>query len=149
MLINKKIEKDYKIIKKYEAGISLLGLEVKSIKKGRGDITSSYGVIHKGEIWILNFNIQPYQQKNTPLNWQPDRPKKILLRKKEIFEIAGYLHNKRYLLVPLKVYIVRNLVKVELAIVQAIKKYEKREKIKKKEFEKQRQRALKQKFYYK
>jgi SsrA-binding protein len=148
MLINKRVERDYKIIEKYEAGIVLFGFEVKSIKKGSGDISSSYGVIHKGEVWLLNFNIPPYQPKNFPLNWQPDRPKKLLLKKKEIYEIASYLNEKKYLLVPTKVYITRNLVKVELAIVQAMKKYEKREKLKKKEFEKQKQRAIKQKFYF-
>jgi SsrA-binding protein len=148
MLINKRVERDYKIIEKYEAGIVLFGFEVKSIKKGSGDISSSYGVIHKGEVWLLNFNIPPYQPKNVPLNWQPDRPKKLLLKKKEIYEIASYLNEKKYLLVPTKVYITRNLVKVELAIVQAMKKYEKREKLKKKEFEKQKQRAIKQNFYF-
>ncbi len=147
MLINSKINQNYKIEKIYQAGIVLTGFEVKSIKKGGGDIVGSYGTVHKNEVWLLNFKIPPYQPKNVPLNWSSDRPKKLLLRKKEISEIVGYLQQKKYLLVPYKVYLENNLVKVDLALCQPLKKYEKREKIKKREFERQKQRALKGKLY--
>ena len=147
MLINKKALKDYSIVKTFQAGIVLFGFEVKSIKQGRGDISSSYGVYHQGEVWLLNFNIPPYQNKNVPLDWQSDRPKKLLLKKKEITQIAGYLEQK-YVIIPLKVYLERNLVKIDIAIAKPLKKYEKREKIKKREFQRQKERALKGKIFY-
>lgn len=147
MLVNKKAEKDYKIIKIFQAGIVLYGFEAKSIKKDMGDISSSYGVYHQGEIWLLNFNIPPYQPKNLPLNYVTDRPKKLLLKKKQIQEIAGYLQQK-YVLIPLKVYLERNLIKIDIAVAQPLRKYEKREKIKKREFQRQKERALKGRIFY-
>lgn len=135
LLVNRKAGFDYEIKQKFIAGISLLGKEVKSIKNKRGKLEGSYAYIQKGELFILNFDIPEYQAKNTLGKVDPKRTRKLLLKKKEINQLLGKLNEKRYTLIPLKVFLLNNKIKVELALGQGKTKMDKREKIKKREVE--------------
>ncbi|MEK7673855.1 MAG: SsrA-binding protein, partial [Patescibacteria group bacterium] len=101
---------------------------------------SNYG----DELYLMNFQIPPYQPKNTPKEYDENRARKLLLHKKQINLLIGKLKEKGLTIVPLKVFIKKGLVKVEIALAKGMKKFEKREKIKKRDFEREVSRALKQ-----
>ena len=131
---NKKAYFEYQILEKFESGISLLGQEVKSIKTGRINLSGSYVTLKKEEVFLIGANIPPYQQKNAPDDYNPERPRKLLLRKKEIKYLLGKIKQKNLTLIPLKVYTKkRSIIKIEIAIAKGKKKHDKREAIKKKE----------------
>ena len=88
LLQNKKAFFDYEILQKFEAGIELLGFEVKSLKKGEGSLAGAFVIVRGNEVFVTNMNIPPYQVKNTPADYDPMRPRKLLLTKKEIEEIG-------------------------------------------------------------
>lgn len=129
---NRRAGFDYDIQEKYEAGIELLGTEVKSVKQGRLNLASSYGVIRGGEAWLLNADIPAYQPKNAPPDYDPKRSRRFLLRKSEIKNLLGKLHEKGLSLLPLKAYLKNGMVKIELGLGKSRKKHDKREVIKKK-----------------
>lgn len=137
---NKKAYFDYFIEDKYEAGISLHGTEVKSLRMGKCSIKESFIRIEKGEVYVYNMHISPYEKGNI-FNKDPLRPKKLLLHKSEINKIAGSLATKGYTLVPLQVYFKGSLVKVEIGLARGKKLYDKRQDIAKKD---QRREAEKQ-----
>ena len=128
---NKKAKFDYHILDTYEAGIVLKGSEVKSIRQGKVSLSDSFAQIVRGEIFLFNMHISPYGKAQESLDAKRDR--KLLLNKKEIRKIEGKLKNKGLTLIPLELYIKKNLVKASIALVKGKKKYEKREKIIKKE----------------
>jgi len=132
-LSNKRALFDYEIQEKFVAGIVLLGKEVKSIKNKRGKLDGSYAYIQKGEIFILNFDIPEYQAKNTMGKVDPGRTRKLLLKKKEINYLTGKLNEKRFTLIPLKVFQEKGKVKLELGLGKGKTKLDKRENIKKRE----------------
>ncbi len=134
----------YEILDKFVAGIELKGFEVKSIKIGRGNLSGSYISNYGDELYLMNFQIPPYQPKNTPKEYDENRARKLLLHKKQINLLIGKLKEKGLTIVPLKVFIKKGLVKVEIALAKGMKKFEKREKIKKRDFEREVSRALKQ-----
>ena len=142
---NKKAFLDYEIKEKIKAGIVLLGFEVKSIKTKGIDLTSSYITFLKGEPFLINAKIFPYQPGNTPQNWDSKQARKILLKKREI----EYLKNKRktdkLTIIPLEVFEDRRLIKLTIALAKHRKKYEKKEKIKERETKKRIERTLKEK----
>ena len=140
---NKKALFDYEILKKFEAGVSLRGFEVKSIKKGLMNLRGSYISMRENELFLVNANIAPYQPKNAPKDYDPERPVKLLLNKKEIEYLIGKTAEKGLTLVPVSVYTKGRLIKLEFALVRSQKKFEKREKIKEREFKRQADRALK------
>ena len=129
---NKKAFHDYFIEEKYEAGISLAGTEVKSLRQGKCSIKESFVRIEKGEVFIYGMHISPYEKGNI-FNKDPLRVKKLLLHKYEINKMAGKIAEKGYTLVPLQVYFRGSLVKVELGLAKGKKLYDKRQDIAKKD----------------
>ncbi len=129
---NKKAFFDYFIEDKYEAGIALHGTEVKSLRLGKCSIKESFIRIEKGEVYIYNMHISPYEKGNI-FNKDPLRIKKLLLHKYEINKLAGEIQQKGFTLVPLSVYLSGSLVKVEIGLARGKKLYDKRQDIAKKD----------------
>jgi SsrA-binding protein len=129
---NRKARHDYFIEETYEAGIELFGTEVKSVKLGKANLKDSYAEVVDGEIFVYNMHISPYEKGNI-FNRDPLRPKKLLMHKSEIRRLAGLVSQKGYTLIPLSLYVVRGLVKVELALAKGKKLYDKREDIAKRD----------------
>ena len=129
---NKKAFHDYFIEEKYEAGISLAGTEVKSLRQGKCSIKESFIRIEKGEVFIYGMHISPYEKGNI-FNKDPLRVKKLLLHKYEINKMAGKIAEKGYTLVPLQVYFRGSLIKVEIGLAKGKKLYDKRQDIAKKD----------------
>lgn len=123
---NKKAFFDYFIEEKYEAGISLHGTEVKSLRMGKCSIKESYIQIEKGEVYIYGMNISPYEKGNL-FNKDPLRVRKLLLHKQEINKLDAGVKVKGYTIVPLNVYLDRGLVKVEIGLAKGKKLYDKRD----------------------
>lgn len=142
---NKKIPFNYQILEKFEAGIVLKGFEVKAVKAGKVNIRGGFVVLKKGEPVLINVNIAPYQKGNVPKNYDPKRPRKLLLKKREIKHLIGKYKEKGLTLLPTKLYIKRDKIKVEVALCKGKKKFDKREQIKKREIEREIRRALKNK----
>lgn len=143
---NKKAWHEFFIEDTYEAGIVLKGTEVKSIRQGKVSIKESYCEIRNGEVFILGMHISPYEQSNTFYTIDPLRSRKLLLNKREINKLIGKTTEKGYTLIPLRVYIRKNLVKVEIAIAKGKKLYDKRETLAKKDAQRRIERTLKE--YY-
>ena len=139
---NKKAYHDYFIEDKIEAGISLAGTEVKSLRQGKCSIKESFIRIEKGEVFIYGMHISPYEKGNI-FNKDPLRVKKLLLHKYEINKIAGKIAEKGYTLVPLQVYFRGSLVKVEIGLAKGKKLYDKRQDIAKKDMKREAQRDFK------
>ena len=135
--VNRRASYDYEILQQYEAGIALLGFEVKSVKAGRMTLEGSFAVIRGGDAWLLNASIPPYQQKNTPPDYDPVRSRRLLLHRLEIEELIGTAAQKGLTIVPLKVYSKRGLVKISLGLARHKKAGDKRETIKKREAERE------------
>ena len=131
-ILNRKAKHDYFIINEYEAGISLLGTEIKSIKKGSANINDSFGKVKNGEIFLLNMYIAPYEEGNI-FNHEERRDRKLLLHKKEILKINEQVTLKRYTIIPLKLYFKNGKVKILIGVCQGKKLYDKRQSIKEKE----------------
>ena len=144
---NKKAYHDYFIEEKYEAGISLAGTEVKSLRMGRCSIKEAFIRIEHDEVFVYNMHISPYEKGNI-FNRDPLRPKKLLLHKYEINKLAGKIAEKGYTLVPLKVYIKGDLIKVEIGLARGKKLYDKRQDIAKKDQRREVEREFKVKNLY-
>lgn len=144
---NKKAYHDYFIDATYEAGISLHGTEVKSLRMGKCSIKESFIRIENGEVIVYGMHISPYEKGNI-FNRDPLRPKKLLLHKYEINKIAGRIREKGYTLVPLKVYFKGSLVKVEIGLARGKKLYDKRQDIAKKDQRREAEREFKVKNLY-
>ncbi|MDO8659771.1 MAG: SsrA-binding protein SmpB [Candidatus Parcubacteria bacterium] len=130
---NRKARFNYEILEKYETGIELLGVEVKSVRGGTMSLEGAFVIARGGEAFLINANIPPYQVKNSPKDYDPLRNRKLLLTKKEITELSGSEKNKSLTIVPLSVYNKNRKIKVEIALVKGKKKFDKRETIKKRE----------------
>ncbi len=130
---NRKARFDYEILEKYEAGIELLGSEVKSVRGGQMSLEGAFIIVRGGEAYIINANIPPYQPKNAPKDYDPLRNRKLLLTKKEINKLAGGEKNKSLTIVPISVYNKGRKIKVLVALVKGKKKHDKRESIKQRE----------------
>lgn len=141
---NKRAHHKYEILEKFEAGISLTGQEVKSIKLGRVNLSGSYVIMRGEQAYLVGTKIPPYQPKNAPADYQPDRARRLLLKKSEIRYLIGKVQQKSLTLVPLKVYTKRGIIKLTFGIAKGLKKFDKREKIKKREVEQRIKRILKQ-----
>lgn len=140
---NKEALRNYEILEKFEAGLQLYGFEAKAIFNGKGSLKGSYVSKRGNELYLLNFNLPPYQEKNVPQFYDPSRPRKLLLKKKEINYLISKLKTKGLTIIPLRIYNKNRLIKVEIALARGLKKYEIREKIKKREFEREKERILK------
>jgi len=140
---NKKARHDYFIEETYEAGMELVGTEVKSIRNGKASIKEAYAEIRNGEIFILGMNITPYEYGNR-FNQDPTRVRKLLLHKREINKIDAQKSQDGYTLVPLRLYInKRGFVKLEIAIAKGKKLYDKRDTLAKKDANRKIAQALK------
>jgi len=140
---NKKAYFNYKIEEKFEAGIILTGNEVKAIKNGKINLIGSYVIIKNEEPFLIGAKIPPYQPKNVPLEYNPERPRKLLLNKKEINYLIGKTKEKGLTLIPLKVYTKDTKIKLEFAIARGKKQFDKREIMKKRAVQKELERELK------
>lgn len=143
LLCNKKASFNYEFLHKLQAGIELLGFEVKALRQNQGSLEGAYAIVRGGEAFLVNAFIPPYQPKNTPKEYDPRRPRRLLLLKKEIAELASAERKKGLTIVPVSVYDKGRKIKVELAIARGKKKYDKRETIKRREAEREIRRTLK------
>lgn len=139
---NKKAYFDYFIEDKWEAGISLYGTEVKSIRMGKVSIKESYIKIENGEVFVYNMHVSPYEKGNI-FNRDPIRVRKLLLHRAEINKLSGKITEKGYTLVPLQVYIKDGFVKVEIGLAKGKKLYDKRDSIAKKDVRRENEREFK------
>ena len=139
---NKKAYHDYFIEDKYEAGISLAGTEVKSLRMGRCSVKEAFIRIEKGEVYVYNMHIPAYEKGNI-FNKDPLRVRKLLLHKKEILKIFGKMKEQGITVVPLQVYFSGSLVKIEIGLAKGKKLYDKRETIAKKDQKREAQREFK------
>jgi SsrA-binding protein len=126
--VNRQAYHDYFVDETVEAGIALTGTEIKSIRDGRVHLRGAYARIKDGEVWLEGANIAPYEQ-GTYMNHSPERPRKLLLHRREINHLVGKVQMKGLTLVPLKLYLRHNRAKVELGLCRGKKLYDKREAI--------------------
>jgi SsrA-binding protein len=140
---NRKAKFNYDILEIIEAGIELKGFEVKAIKSGRANIAGAFATVKDDQIWLTNADVPPYQPKNTPPDYDPRRPRRLLLKKSEIKYLIGKMRAERLTVMPLKLYNKAGRIKVELGLARGKRKYEKREVIKKREVQKEIRRTLK------
>ncbi|MBD2434578.1 MULTISPECIES: SsrA-binding protein SmpB [Fischerella] len=133
----------YEILETYEAGIQLTGTEVKSIRAGRVNLQDGYALIRNGEAWLINVHISPYTASGQYFNHEPRRTRKLLLHRQEIRKLVGKVEQQGLTLVPLKMYLKRGWVKVSIALVKGKKLHDKREDIKKRQDQREMQRAMK------
>ncbi len=141
---NRKARFNYEILEKYEAGIELLGVEVKSVRGGQMSLEGAFVIVRGGEAYLINSNIPPYQVKNAPKDYDPLRNRKLLLTKKEITGLAGSEKNKSLTIVPISVYNKGRKIKVEIALVKGKKKFDKRETLKKRDTDREIRRVEKE-----
>jgi SsrA-binding protein len=139
---NKKAFHDYSIEETLEAGVLLQGTEVKSLREGKANLKDSYVIVKNGEVFLLNCHISPYSHGNI-MNHEPLRTRKLLMHKKEIAKLQDKAAQKGYSLIPLKLYFKNSHVKVEVGLAKGKKQYEKRETIKKREADREIERAMK------
>jgi SsrA-binding protein len=139
---NRKASYDYFIDEVMEAGLVLLGPEVKSLREGRCSLTDSYAKVKKEEVLLYNMHITPYTHAHH-VNLDPTRPRKLLLNKREIRRLIGKTEEKGYTLIPTKVYFSKGWAKVELALAKGKRKYDKRRSLKEKELKRDMEEAKK------
>ena len=136
-LQNRQAVYDYFFDTRYQAGMVLLGTEVKSLREGKASFNDSFCVAQDGEVWIKSLHIAPYSH-GTHSNHEPLRDRKLLLTKKEISRIASALKEKGYTLVPLRIFFTdKGIVKIEIGLGRGKKQYDKRDSIKKREAERE------------
>jgi len=142
---NRKARFNYEIGEVFEAGIALTGTEVKSLRSGKATIAEAYADARDGEIWLINSNIPEYLQASR-FNHMPKRPRKLLLHKRQVNKLAGAVEREGMTLVPLKLYFnERGRAKIEIALGRGKKLHDKRETLKKRSWERERSRLLREK----
>lgn len=129
---NKKARHDYKVLASYEAGISLIGSEVKSIKEGSASLKEGYIEIEKGQMWLWNCHI-PLWKYSSDKGYDPTRKRRLLMKAKEIDILLGKVNQKSLTLIPLSLYGSKGIIKVEVGLCQGLKKYDKRKRMKERE----------------
>ena len=140
---NRKARFLYEILETYEAGIQLMGTEVKSIRGGKINLQDGYALIRSGEVWLINVHISPYTTSSQYFNHDPRRTRKLLLHRQEIRKLIGKVEQQGLTLVPLKMYLKRGLVKVSIGLGKGKKLHDKREDIKRRDDQRDIQRAMK------
>jgi len=140
--VNRKAYHDYHILESVEAGIVLVGTEVKSIRAGMVNIRDAYARPESGELWLFNAHIAAYKS-GSHYNHEPNRPRKLLLHRRQIDELAGMANQKGLTLIPLKLYIKRGIAKLELGVARGKRQYDKRESMARRETDREIERALK------
>lgn len=140
---NKKAYHDFEIGEKFEAGIVLLGTEVKSLREGRANLKDSYARVKRSEVFLIGLHISPYSHASFS-NHEPERVRKLLLHKSEIKRLLGKTQERGFSLVPLRVYFKNGKAKVEIALARGKREFDKRESLKKKEEAREMDRLRKQ-----
>ena len=140
VVTNRQAFRDYHIVKTYEAGLKLIGSEVKSLRAGKANLKGSFARIEAGELFLYNLHISPY--KFSQEEYDPLRPRKLLLHKMQIRQIETNLSEKGFTLVPLKIYFKRGYAKVEVGIAKGKKLFDKRLALKEKQVKKETEREL-------
>jgi SsrA-binding protein len=140
---NRKAFHDYHIIDKWEAGLALLGTEVKAIREGRVNLRDSYARIENGEVWLMNVHISPYSHTGYAFH-EEKRQRKLLLHTDEIRKLTGQVALKGLTLVPLQMYFKKGRVKIALALVKGKQEHDKRETIRKREVDRETRAAVKE-----
>ena len=139
--INRKVRHEYTILQSFEAGIVLLGTEVKSCREGKVSLVDSYAQIKGNEVWLVGMHINPFKYGNIN-NHEPMRTRKLLLNSSEIRKLIGKVKEKGLTLIPYRVYFKRGKVKVELVLAKGKKVYDKREDIRKRDFAREQERKI-------
>lgn len=129
---NRRASFDYELSDRYEAGIALLGTEIKSIRDGKVSLNEAYARVKRGEVWLVNLDIQPYANAGY-VTHEPKRVRKLLLHRRQIRKIEIALNQRGHTLIPTKLYWKKALVKIEIAIAKGRKRYDKREAIRDRE----------------
>ena len=147
LLKNKKASYQYKILKRYEAGIELRGFEVKALREKTGSLQGAHVTVRGGEAYLLNAHIPAFQPKNTPDTYDPYRNRRLLLNKKELLELSQEEGKPGLTIVPLTLYNTGRVLKVEIAVARGKKQHDKREDIKRRDQKRDVERTLKRKNY--
>ncbi|HEV2249376.1 MAG TPA: SsrA-binding protein SmpB [Candidatus Limnocylindria bacterium] len=140
---NRKARFNYAIDEKIEAGIALTGTEIKSVRAGRTNLSDGYAKIDRGQIWLRNVHIAPWQNAVGFEEHDPTRPRRLLLHRAEITRLTGALSQQGYTLVPLRLYIRHGVAKVELGLAKGKRRYDKRQTIKERETRREMEAAIK------
>lgn len=140
---NRQARFNYEILETFEAGIELLGTEVKSIRNGQANLRDAFAIIRDGEVLLLNLYISPHQTTRNSYNHNPTRTRKLLLRRQEINKLIGKVEQKGLTLVPLRIYGKNGWIKVAIALARSKKLFDKREDIRKREDKRDMARAMK------
>ena len=142
IIANKKAFHDYFVEEKFEAGISLLGWEVKAIRAGRANIKEAYVVIRDGEVFIFGMHISPLTQASTHVNADPIRTRKLLLHAKQISKLIGQVERAGYTLMPLDLHFQKGRIKVEIGLAKGKKQHDKRESEKERDWDREKARLM-------
>jgi len=142
--VNRQARHDYFIEETYEAGLALQGWEVKSLRAGRVSLKESYVLIKDGEAWLFGAHITPLPSASTHVEADPTRTRKLLLHRRELDKLIGLVERRGYTLVPLKLYWKNNRVKLEIGLARGKKLYDKRAMEKERDWQREKQRLLKQ-----
>ncbi len=145
LIENKKARMDYEMLEEFEAGLELLGPEVKALRARLGKLDGSHVIVRGGEAYVIGMHIPPYQSGNAPKDYEASRNRKLLLTKKELLALAGFESQKGLTIVPLVVYTKGRTLKVRIAAARGRKKYDKREVLKKRDAQREIDRSLKNK----
>jgi SsrA-binding protein len=147
IVTNRKARHEYEILEMLEAGLVLLGSEVKSLREGKANLNDAYAWTRQGEIWVSGMHISPYEQ-NTVQKLDPLRERKLLLKRNEIRKLSRRVEEKGFTLIPLRLYFKKNIVKVELGLARGKRQYDKKEAIAKRDAKRDMEREQK-KFKFK
>ncbi len=142
-LENKKARLEYEFLETYEAGIELFGHEAKSLRAGKASLIGAHVMIRGGEAYLVGASISPYQEGNTPKNYDPERSRRLLLKKKELDELVGAEAQKGLTLVPIMVYNQKRFIKLSFALARRKKKHDKRATLKERDDKRSMERSLK------
>ena len=140
---NRKAFRDYEILERIEAGLVLTGTEIKSIRAGRTNLQDAYARSDGGELWLVGAHVAHYAQGGI-YNHEPTRPRKLLLHRDQLAQLAGTAAQKGLTIVPLRLYIKRHVAKVELGLARGRRQYEKRQVVARRDAEREMQRAIRE-----
>ena len=142
---NKKARFDYQIEEEFEAGIALEGWEVKAVRAGKANVKESHVIIHHGEAWLVGARITPLPEVSTHITPDPTRTRRLLLHKHQLRTLIGKTEQKGFTIVPLDMHWSHGLVKLQIALAKGKRKVDKRRDIKEKDWQRQKERVLKEK----
>jgi len=143
IVTNRKARHEYHLMDRFEAGMVLVGTEVKSLRQGKASLQEAFATVENGEVWLRDMHISPYEQ-GSHWNHDPKRPRKLLLHASEIRRLIGKVQERGFTLIPLRLYFKRGVAKVELALAKGKKFYDKREDMKEKDLDREAEAARKQ-----